>query len=110
MEGVAFSALVGAVLLAGGAHVIAADWLTVEYLPLAEVDRAIQLIALIVALRLVCGLYRGAINGFERLVWLGGFNAAIATARFVLVIPLFIFVGASPTFFVFQLLVAVVEL
>ena len=112
LEGVfVFVALVGAVLLAGGAHVIAADWLTVEYLPLAEVDRAIQLIALIVALRLVCGLYRGAINGFERLVWLGGFNAAIATARFVLVIPLFIFVGASPThFFVFQLLVAVVEL
>lgn len=112
LEGVFVSvALVGAVLLAGGANVIAADWLTVEYLPLAEVDRAIRLIALIVALRLVCGLYRGAINGFERLVWLGGFNAAVATARFVLVIPLFIYVGASPThFFVFQLLVAVIEL
>ena len=104
-------AVVGAALLAGGAHAIAAEWLKVEVLPLGEVETAIQLIALIVALRLVCGLYRGAINGFERLVWLGAFNAAIATARFVLVIPLFVYVGASPThFFVFQLLVAVVEL
>jgi O-antigen/teichoic acid export membrane protein len=112
LEGVFVSvALVGAALLAGGAHDIATDWLKVEVLPLGEVETAIQLIALIVALRLVCGLYRGAINGFERLVWLGGFNAAIATARFVLVIPLFIYVGASPThFFVFQLLVAVAEL
>ena len=82
-----------------------------QQLPLVEVEHAIMLMALIVAMRWVCGLYRGAINGFERLVWLSGFNAAIATARFVLVIPLFIYVGASPTdFFVFQLAVAVVEL
>jgi O-antigen/teichoic acid export membrane protein len=112
LEGVFVSlAAIGAALLGGGAHAIATNWLKVEVLPLGEVETAIQLIALIVALRLVCGLYRGAINGFERLVWLGGFNAAIATARFVLVIPLFIYVGASPThFFVFQLLVAIAEL
>ena len=104
-------AVVGATLLAGGADIIAVRWLKVEHLPLAEVAHAIQLMALIVALRWVCGLYRGAINGFERQIWLGGFNATIATARFVVVIPMFIYVGTSPThFFVFQLLVATAEL
>lgn len=104
-------ALVGTLVLMTGASWIAAHWLKVQQLPLVEVERAIMLMALIVAMRWVCGLYRGAINGFERLVWLSGFNAAVATARFVLVIPLFIYLGASPThFFVFQLAVAAVEL
>ena len=104
-------AVVGATLLAGGADIIAVRWLKVEHLPQGEVAHAIQLMALIVAVRWVCGLYRGAINGFERQVWLGGFNATIATARFVMVIPMFIYVGTSPThFFVFQLLVATAEL
>ena len=104
-------AVVGAIVLIAGASSIAEHWLKVQQLPLVEVERAMMLMALIVAMRWVCGLYRGAINGFERLVWLNGFNAAIATARFVLVIPLFIYAGASPThFFVFQLAVAVVEL
>jgi O-antigen/teichoic acid export membrane protein len=104
-------AVVGAIVLIAGASSIAEHWLKVQQLPLVEVEHAIMLMALIVAMRWVCGLYRGAINGFERLVWLSGFNAAIATVRFVLVIPLFIYVGASPThFFFFQLVVAVAEL
>ena len=104
-------AVVGAIVLIAGASSIAEHWLKVQQLPLVEVERSIMLMALIVAMRWICGLYRGAINGFERLVWLSGFNAAIATARFVLVLPLFIYLGASPThFFVFQLFVAIVEL
>jgi O-antigen/teichoic acid export membrane protein len=104
-------AVIGAIALMAGAAVVATHWLKVEKLPLIEVKHAIMLMALIVAMRWVCGLYRGVINGFERLVWLSGFNAAIATSRFVLVIPIFIYIGASPThFFVFQLVVAIVEL
>ena len=104
-------AIVGAIVLIAGASTIAGYWLKVKQLPLVEVEQAIMLMALIVAMRWVCGLYRGAINGFERMVWLSGFNAAIATARFVLVIPIFIYLGASPAhFFGFQLSVAVVEL
>lgn len=112
LEGIFISiAIVGAIVLLAGASSIAGHWLKVQQLPLVEVEYAIMLMALIVAMRWVCGLYRGAINGFERLVWLSGFNAAVATARFVLVIPIFIYLGASPThFFVFQLLVAVAEL
>lgn len=104
-------AVLGGASMIAGSGAIAGSWLKVQHLPLDEVQHVIMLMAVIVALRWVCGLYRGAINGFERFVWLGGFNIAIATARFVLVIPLFIYVGTSPTeFFRYQLVVAVVEL
>lgn len=98
-----------ALILASGK--IASDWLNVQNLPVEEVQHAVALMAMIVALRWVCGLYRGTINGFEQMVWLSGFNIAIATARFVLVIPVFVFVGTSPVvFFTYQLLIATLEL
>lgn len=101
----------GCIAMMAGAGAIASSWLKVQQLPLVEVEHSIMLIAVIVALRWVCGLYRGAINGFERLVWLSGFNILVATARFVLVIPLFIYVGTSlMAFFAYQLAIAVVEL
>ena len=111
LEGIFFGvALLGAIAMMAGAGYIATSWLKVQQLPLEEVQHAIMLMAVIVALRWVCGLYRGVITGFERLVWLSGFNIAVATARFVLVIPIFIFVGTSPTvFFSYQLAIGLIE-
>ena len=111
MEGIFIVvAVLGGASMMAASGAIAASWLKVQQLPLIEVQHAIMLMALIVALRWVCGLYRGAINGFERLVWLSGFNIAVATARFVLVIPFFIYVGTSPTeFFSYQLVLALIE-
>lgn len=104
-------ALSGAAAIVAGADSITSQWLKVQQLPRDEVRHAIMLMAFIIALRWTCSLYRGAISGFERLVWLNGFNSAIATARFVFVIPLFVFVGTSPIqFFTYQLVVAIVEL
>ena len=106
----------GVALLGGGAMfvfsgLIADGWLKVQTLPLAQVQLALRLMAVGVALRWMSGLYRGCISGSERLVWLGGFNAFVATLRFVGVLPILIWVGHSPTvFFTYQLLVAVVEL
>ena len=103
-------------LVGGGAMfifsgLIADGWLKVQTLPLPQVQLALQLMAVGVALRWMSGLYRGCISGSERLVWLGGFNAFIATLRFVGVLPILIWVGHSPTvFFTYQVLVAVVEL
>lgn len=103
-------ALLGAMLLSLGADRIAGHWLSLEQLARAEVINAIRLMALVVALRWIGELYRGVISGFERMVWLGGFNASVATVRFVLVIPLFIWVGSgAEVFFSFQLFVAAVE-
>lgn len=111
LEGVFIGvAVVGGVALIAGSKLIATRWLKVQHLSLVEVQQAIALMAIIIALRWICGLYRGAINGFERLVWLNGFNILVATARFVLVILVFKFVGTRPVhFFGFQLVIAVIE-
>lgn len=106
--GVAFAG--GAVMFAASGY-IAHSWLKASLLPVDEVHKAVQLMAIIIALRWLCGLYRGAINGAEKLIWLGWFNSIIATLRFVVVMPVLMFVGASPViFFRFQFGVAVIEL
>lgn len=103
--------LVGASAMLFASGYIARDWLQVSQLAAEEVVTAVRLMAVIIAMRWMAGLYRGSIGGAERQVWLGGFNAAIATLRFSGVLPLLMFVGATPThFFGFQLIVAVIEL
>lgn len=103
-------ALLGALAMIAGADSIAGRWLRVEKLPQEEVLQAIMLMAVIVALRWTCGLYRGVVNGFERMVWLSWYNTAVATARFVLVIPFLLLVDGSATgFFTYQAIIAVAE-
>mgnify|MGYP001279238670 CR=1 FL=1 len=102
--------LAGTVLLLG-ARGIAENWLNFDKLPLSEVIFAIQVMALIVALRWTCGLYRGIIIGSQQLVKLSGINITIATLRFVVVIPVLIYVASTPSaFFAFQLGIALFEL
>jgi O-antigen/teichoic acid export membrane protein len=104
-------ALVGGGAMFAAAGYIARDWLNAAKLSIAEVHTAVQLMAAIIAMRWMCGLYRGAISGSERLVWLGGYNSFIATLRFVGVLLVLIFIGTTPTiFFSYQLCVAGVEL
>jgi O-antigen/teichoic acid export membrane protein len=104
-------AAAGALAMLMASAYIARDWLRVEQLPPSEVVAAVQLMAFAIATRWMAGFYRGAINGSERQVWLGAFNAGIATLRFCGVLPLLIFVGTSPTlFFRYQLGVASIEL
>jgi O-antigen/teichoic acid export membrane protein len=104
-------ATLGTAVLLVAAPLIASDWLKASQLEREEVLRAVQLMAPTVGLRWMAGLYRGAISGLERLVWLGGFNAVVATLRFVGVLPVLAVVGTSPTvFFTFQLTVALLEL
>ncbi|TPW10097.1 MAG: O-antigen transporter-like protein, partial [Halothiobacillaceae bacterium] len=94
-----------AVAIAGGAAMflaagyISRDWLKATQLPLSEIKTAVQLMAAIVAMRWMCGLYRGAISGSERLVWLGGYNSIIATLRFVSVLLVLKYIGVTPTIF-----------
>lgn len=112
LEGV-FVVLAAIALLAmiAATDITARNWLKVEALELSEVRNAIALMAAIVVLRWICGLYRGLINGFEHIVWLSGLSALIATFRFVLVVPYLIYVGSTPThFFLYQLAIAAAEL
>lgn len=104
-------ALIGGVLLYLLAEPMAKHWLNVQALSIRETIDCLRLMAVIVALRWVCGFYRGVITGAERLVWLAWLNSVVATGRFVLVLPVLMFVSDSPlVFFVFQVAVALVEL
>ncbi|MEL4470518.1 lipopolysaccharide biosynthesis protein [Shewanella algae] len=90
---------------------ISSNWLTVEKLSLTEVQFAVEVMAVSVALRWLCGLYRGIVTGSEKLVWLSIFNIFIATMRFVAVFVSMWLYGYTPkVFFVHQLIVAVMEL
>lgn len=111
LEGIFLAvALVGGGMMFVAAHWIGGHWLNVQRLPLHEVVLCLQMIAIIVALRWMGGLYRGAITGAERLVWLSGFTSFVATLRFVAVVPVLVFVSAAPVaFFGFQLGTAVLE-
>ena len=112
LEGV----FVAVALLGGGglflsAGYISTNWLQSSQLSTGEIKTAVQLMAAIVAMRWMGGLYRGAISGFERLIWLGGYNAIIATVRFVGVLWVLKYIGATPTiFFAYQFMVAILEL
>lgn len=106
-----------AAALAGGSaiyllsHPISIHWLHNSHLPHAEVERAVRLIACILAFRWMGSLYRGTISGSERQVWLGGFNSAVATFRAGGLMLALIHIGATPTvFFAFQCVIAAAEL
>lgn len=93
------------------ADFFAGQWLKVEHLALDEVQAALILMGLTIPLRWMSGLYRSAVNGFERQVWLAGFNILIATSRFVGVLIVFEVIDTTPTtFFSYQLVIAVLEL
>lgn len=111
LEGVFFCAgAVGCAALMLLSGLISTKWLHGNKLPADEIQRAVILISVVVALRWVGALYRGVSNGFEQIVWLSQFNSAIATARFILVLPVLAFVGATPDiFFGYQFLIAIVE-
>lgn len=104
---IAIAGGVGLFMLSG---LIATRWLIVESLPLAEVRLFVQIMAISVAMRWMCGLYRGVVTGSEQLVWLSGFSVMVATLRFIIVLPVMWLYGFTPfVFFVYQLLIAFFE-
>ncbi len=60
---------------------LATDWLKVETLPIDVVSQTIAIIGLVVALRFIEGLYRGAIIGLQKQVWLNYILSVSATLR-----------------------------
>ncbi|MFO1418850.1 MAG: oligosaccharide flippase family protein [Methylotetracoccus sp.] len=104
-------ALIVAGSIAFGSETLATRWLELKTLPIREVGIALALMGGSVALRLIGGLYRGIINGFERQVWLNGFVISSATLRFGGVLLVLVFIEASPgAFFTYQIAVAAFEL
>ncbi len=106
-----FIAFLGGSLLFALAEPTAEQWLKAESLSVSEITASLQIIALIVAMRWMSGYYRGIVTGAEKLIWLSGINIMVATGRFVLALPLIMYVSNEPlVYFYFQLIVAIFEL
>lgn len=104
-------ACLGSLGLLASSGYISHNWLNVKTLSSDDVQFCVQLMAIIVALRWVCSLYRGIVSGFEQFVWLSKYNIIIATAKFVAIILVFIFISRNiQAFFVYQLILAIIEL
>lgn len=100
----------GLLVVVASAGFIAQQWLKIESLDLAATRWALQLMAGSLMLRFVTVAHRSVLTGNEDFVRLGALNIVFASLRFLLVIPLFIFVGTDALhFFAYQLGVAVLE-
>lgn len=60
---------------------VASEWLRADKLPLSVVAKAIAIMGIVVALRFVESIYRGALFGLQQQVWYNTANASIATLR-----------------------------
>lgn len=93
------------------APLLAESWLKVKSLPISSVKQAIFLMGIIVAARLCEELYRAAIRGMQKQVWLNSVQAILATFRWAGVLIILAFI--SPTiqvFFVWQGLISVISI
>lgn len=90
---------------------IANNWLNITSLDLAKVSICIALMGVMIGLRFFATLYRSGIQGLENQVQLNVANIMLVTLKFVGVLLLLRFVTQDFVyFFVYQLLVGIIEL
>ncbi|MFZ6646243.1 oligosaccharide flippase family protein [Undibacterium sp. TJN25] len=90
---------------------IASSWLKLESLSPSDVALCVVLVACIISLRLLSGIYRGGLLGMERQVVANVIAVIAATLKSLAVLPLLIWVTHSIlAFFLFQLVGAIVEI
>jgi len=106
-----FIALGGAGTVFLLANYLSHSWLKVQLLPIDQVQNALKLMALSVAFRWVSNLYRAVLAGSEQFVWLSCYLIIFTTLRYVGVLLVLMYFGATPTlFFSYQVIIAGIEL
>lgn len=104
LELICIAMAAGIVLVIWGASGwLASDWLKPGALPASSVADAIALMGIVIALRFIEGIYRGALMGLQRHVFFNAFNAVNVTLRAAGAVAVLIWV--SPTieaFFIWQ--------
>jgi O-antigen/teichoic acid export membrane protein len=104
-------AILVTVLILLASDFIVTSWLKTEYIPYEVLIKSVMFMGFVLAVRWISSIYRAAVIGFEKLVWFSFFNVFFAVLRFIVVFPVLIFISHSPTiFFVYQLIVSVLEL
>lgn len=87
------------------------NWLQARKLPPEEVAQAISIIGIVIALRFVESLYRGAILGLQKQVWLSAVGSGLATLRGGGAVGVLVWVQPSiETFFIWQGLVSILTI
>lgn len=98
------------VLLLTNIDGLVGSWLNVKKINSEDISYILGIIFVCVFMRCIGGLYRGVINGAEKIVWLSFFNIALATLRFVLVIPyLYLYDFKVLKYFEYQFFIALFE-
>lgn len=101
-------AVVGVVWLS--APWISVHWLSTTQLSAASVAQAISIMGLVLSTRMVEQIYRGAIQGLQRQVWLNGAQSILATLRWAGVIGVLAWISPSiEAFFLWQGLVSLLS-
>lgn len=96
------AALIGVSVWAGS-EFLARDWLRSEQLPVATVAQALAVMAWVVALRFVEGVYRGSLFGLQKQVWYNAVSALLATVRHGGAVLILAYVSSTVwAFFVWQ--------
>lgn len=90
---------------------LANHWLHTEKLSIKELTQAISVMSLVIALRFIEGLYRGAIVGLQQQVWLNIASAILATLRSVGAVLVLIWIAPTiDTFFIWQGVVSIITI
>lgn len=78
---------------------LSTHWLQTEKLPTEILTQAISIMGLVIALRFIESIYRGAIVGLQKQVWLSYTGAVLATLRSVGAVLVLIWVSPEIKFF-----------
>lgn len=90
---------------------LSGHWLQAKILSVEEVAQAIAIIGFVVALRFIESLYRGAILGLQKQVWLSAVGSGLATLRWGGAVCVLAWVAPSiVVFFAWQGLVSVLTI
>lgn len=94
-----------------GSFWIADHWLSVEQLPQSDVAYCISLMGIIIGSNWFGLLYRGGIQGTEKMVWLSVAGIIMASLRYLLAYAMLRWLTNEPRhFFEFQLAISLIEL
>ncbi len=85
---------------------LASSWLKVERMGVKQVSEGISIIAFIVGLRFMEGLYRGGLLGLHKQIWYNVANALLATIRNVGAVIVMLFSPSIISFFVWQAIIS----
>lgn len=100
------------ILTAGifGSEFIVTSWLKTKFIPHDTLLKSVWLMSVILAVRWISSIYKSTVIGFEKLVWISIFNSVFAILRFVVVFVLIINDPSPIYFFIYQLIVSIIEL